>query len=648
MPKWGLSEAQRASRPWGLDPELLKPAKIVTDPVHGDVYLTALEQILVDSPPMQRLRRVRQLGTTHLVYPAATHSRFSHALGTLRATQDLLDAVVDGFTGPRHHVGLLDEWASATEPETRDLGDGPVEAMVFDLRIAEATVLARLGGLMHDFCHVPYGHTVEDDLDVLDAHDGNDARFSALWKTLDRRARRAIESAEGDLAGELKMLIISKKGRNPAEVSRYPFVSDIVGNTICADLMDYLRRDHLMTGLPMGLGHRFMNNFYVMRSDHPHYASRMVVRIARDGIPRADVVTELEKYLRYRYELTERVLTHRAKGAADAMMGKLLEMWHDQLWVVAADKRYPGAVTPETHRDVDAVQAAVAAADPTLVARKRWEAAPPDDAPLSKTNKAVAALDNEVRQRLDDEFVRRSDDGLLEYLQDVGDISADDRMVAVAALARAVQERRLYKMIGRTPIATVSVADLKHKKFGSATKRRQLERDAARYAGLDDGWKVVLWLPAPSMKLKVAGVLADDGSQVAELAKLSEQGGEIVKQHQNLWAISVYIDPEVAPGAGAPDGDRIAEVLLAFMGAALDVPFTRWDGRPARSPGQLAADRVSDRGGLSRQQATRLQRDFLAAAKTDAGTTFQHLLRSTWRQARLLKPSMDAKPPRDL
>jgi HD superfamily phosphohydrolase len=147
--------------------------------------VNVLEAQLLDSPPMQRLRRVRQLGTTHLVYPAATHSRLSHALGALRAAQDLLDAVADNRTGPRHTPDLLDEWDK--------LGSLPDGTPVLAARFAEATVLARLGALLHDFCHVPLGHTIEDDLKVLVAHDGNAPRFNRLWKRIDEPARRPIE-----------------------------------------------------------------------------------------------------------------------------------------------------------------------------------------------------------------------------------------------------------------------------------------------------------------------------------------------------------------------------------------------------------------------------------------------------------------------
>jgi hypothetical protein len=48
MPKWGLTVEQRKSKPWGLSPELLEPAKTITDPVHSDIYLTNLEISFLD------------------------------------------------------------------------------------------------------------------------------------------------------------------------------------------------------------------------------------------------------------------------------------------------------------------------------------------------------------------------------------------------------------------------------------------------------------------------------------------------------------------------------------------------------------------------------------------------------------------------
>ena len=194
MPKWGLTATQRQLRPWGLDAALLQADKVVTDPIHGDIYLSRLERWVADSPPMQRLRRVRQLGTTHLVYPGATHSRFSHSLGALRVAQDLLDAVIDQRHGPLVAKDLFSEWEA--DPEQ------------YELRVAEATVLARLGALLHDLGHVPFGHTIEDDLGILEAHDKNITRYNTLWSRFPEKLRNALPE---ELVAALRPTIFSKR-----------------------------------------------------------------------------------------------------------------------------------------------------------------------------------------------------------------------------------------------------------------------------------------------------------------------------------------------------------------------------------------------------------------------------------------------------
>jgi len=288
----------------------LEPDKRNTDPIHGDICFNHLERLIIDAPAFQRLRRVRQLGTTHLVYPGATHTRFQHSTGALKVVQDLLDHLVDNpisFRGSNDD--LLTEWRN----EGR-----------YDENFAEAVVLARLGALLHDFCHVPYGHTIEDDFGLLTPHDKNLERFEAFWATIPKAVRDALG---GDLTDELRALILSK--RDDAPEPRYPFVHDLVGNTICADLIDYLWRDHYYTGLPASLGTRFLSSFYVTARSNPDFPEKMALRITKNGRVREDVVTEVFKYLRYRYELGERALQHHAKVAADAMIAKAFSIWAD-------------------------------------------------------------------------------------------------------------------------------------------------------------------------------------------------------------------------------------------------------------------------------------------------------------------------------
>lgn len=616
MPKWGVTPEDLAhGEPWGLPEGLLVPAKTVTDPVHGDIYVNKLEQLIIDSPPMQRLRRVRQLGTTHLVYPGATHSRFSHALGTLRAAQDLLDAVADNRRSPQHVPDLLDEWASISPSELTK-------------KFAEATVLARLGALMHDLCHVPLGHTIEDDLKVLAPHDSNTERFDRLWAQLNDEARVAIERA-GNLKEELTHLIMSKVPMPAKWRSAYPFVEDIVGNTICADLMDYLQRDHHHAGLPMEIGHRFVDHFYVMPEISVRHKMKMVIRTTRQGQPRQDINTELEKYLRYRYELTERVLTHHAKTSADAMIGKLLETWSEVIWRDTAGQEYK--LTPATlDAPLDRVKQHVG--DLTKVSVEVPDGH--DEHGKARTRsvkKTVHAIDTLVRAELERQFTSRSDDGLLEHLAfEAAQHTGDPRWEGIGSLANAVLNRNLYKRAARadSPEDLSAAADI-YKEFGSADKRRELEQDAASFAGVDPAWKVVIWLPEPTMRLKVAEVLVDSGKGVAKLDALGGPSKEIVAAHRSLWATTVYVDPalnEAEPGK--------VEAMLAYLRDRLDLDLHDTKGQRIRGWNEVARDVVREAASLTATKLKKLD-DVLAQTVPAAagGGTADAEIATLWQQA---------------
>lgn len=613
MPKWGLTEIQRRTKPWGIDPDLLLPAKTITDPVHGDVFINRLELAFLDSAPMQRLRGVRQLGFAHAVYPGATHTRFAHAMGTLRAAQDLLDAVVDNRFGPHATPDLFGEWE---------------EEGAYDEHLAEATVLARLGALLHDFCHVPYGHTIEDDLKVLEEHDKNEDRFEKLWSQLPADLRSIVTDARHDFFEELQMLILSKKkwevetsgpGGEPVRRprrSRYPFVADIVGNTICADLLDYIRRDHHHTGLPLAIGTRFAHDFYVMSRAHAAYPAQMVVRITRAGHRRADIVSELLKYLQYRYELSERVLIHHAKVAGDAMMGKLLEIWHDAEWIDEARRTFPGLVPAgESTEDIDEVRRTVRAREP----------------------QGLEKVDAAVRTSIEAEFTSRSDDGLLEHMSDVAAVdTSDHRRRAIGILGGRIRDRDFFKLAGRAegPSNRAHGARV-YRDFGGAGDRRRLEKQAARFAGISPRWNVVLWIPNPDMRLKVAGVLVDEQGWVSPLHEVEPAGTQILRKHKELWAVTVYMPKELQ------QDPRIGRVAVSFIGQQLGLMMVDHNGDAVPTPDALASERVLTRLKLVGQQAADVQ-DGITAARGVAN--FDSLLTVAWETARSLGHTQEPRP----
>jgi HD superfamily phosphohydrolase len=580
----------RDAQPWGLDSRLLETAKVITDPVHGDIFITELERRVIDSPPFQRLRRVKQLGNTHLVYPGATHTRFAHSLGSLSVAQELMDAVLDQELGPHPHPrDLFAEWRE-------ELGSGAKARQAYSRRVAEATVLARLGALTHDLTHVPFGHTIEDDLGLLVSHDENPDRLAYFWAMFTDDLRRILASDQ--LALYLRPLILSKYlskdkdgerlkysqmvealGGEPRRAQRLEFVNDIVGNTICADLLDYLKRDHLNAGLPLAVGSRYLAYFYVTPSaGHHYYPARMVLRISRDGRPRADIVTELLKHLRYRYELSERALVHHAKLAADAMMGKALSMWHDS---IMADR-----LVEALGRSKD---------DPSRLNVGKLQREAEDSQP-----DVLKAITASVGVLMEKELCDRGDDGLLEWLRDwsagfgaAEPDGSDRRRAAVYHLTSGLLNRDLFK-----PIAHVTEVSpgpkVIYRLYSDPNKRRELEQAAAQFAEVDGSWKVLVWIPEPDMRLKLAEVLVDTGHGIRmfvdEESRGDQRGADIYAAHRGLWALSVFVEKSVRE-----DEDKVAAVL-AFLSSMLEVRIdAKHPGvavKPSDAPDVLASRRV--------------------------------------------------------
>ncbi len=552
MTQWGLTAELREQRPWGLDEAMLAPGKVVTDPIHHDIHLSRLEVALLNSKPLQRLRRVRQLGTANLVYPGATHSRLSHSLGALHVSQRILDVVEAQRSGPHPTRDLFEEWAAS--------GD---RTFPYEKRLAESIVLGRLGGLLHDLCHIPFGHTLEDDLELLAPHDENEERFERLWTQFPEDIRAPMEA--GGLLDALKPLILSKAdpfsedtyeelppfADRPPEL-RYPFIRDVVGNTICADLIDYLQRDHYMTGLPASLGHRFLDGFYVAPSGS-WSAERMVMRIARGDRERADIVTELFKYLRYRYEETERVLVHHTKLGADAMIGKLLAMWSDELLI--EELRGAGVIEGrDIERDIDAVTSHVGDVEVLHVARVR------------------------VARQLEDLFLERGDDGVLEHIASEYRDPVNSRQEAIRDLTVSVLDRSIFKLIGKAPQTAGLDREKFFNTFGNPAKKREIERRVARFAGLTEGWHLLLWIPHPKMRLKPADVLVTSDGRTIQPLRLhdrhGQQGEAISESHRELWAVSVYASSSVAADP------ELRSAILAEL--SKEMGGLRWEGQAAQ------------------------------------------------------------------
>lgn len=250
-------------------------AKVVRDAVHGDIQFTAHEMAVIDTPPMQRLRGIKALGTSSLVYPSAVHTRFEHSLGTAWLAKRLL-------------------------AELRDRGIG-VE------RVDQVAV--PVAALLHDVTHLPFGHTFEDERRIFPRHDEDPARLEHFL-------------AEPTLAKALRQTGVEPRIRElllPHGETDPPYARELISGTVCADLLDYLRRDAFHTGLAQAYDERIFRSVTVCDG-------HLTVDLQKDGMFRHDVLSELIHLLRVRYNLTERVYFHHAKTVAGAMVSKSLEI----------------------------------------------------------------------------------------------------------------------------------------------------------------------------------------------------------------------------------------------------------------------------------------------------------------------------------
>lgn len=242
---------------------------LLRDPVHGDIELYPDEVAVLDTPEMQRLRGIRQLGTAYLVYPGAQHTRFEHALGTLHTAS----AICDALRSAGHPVSQADER------------------------------LIRMAALVHDVTHIPFGHTFEDERKVFPRHDRPERFRAFLFHGELGDVLRRLGYAEGVFE------LLTRGGT---------WQADVVAGTVDADLLDYLRRDAYFCGLSQAYDARIYRYFALE-------GGRLVLRLVRHGMDRPDARSEVIHLLRMRYVLTERVYFHHAKVIAGAMISKAVE-----------------------------------------------------------------------------------------------------------------------------------------------------------------------------------------------------------------------------------------------------------------------------------------------------------------------------------
>ena len=185
-------------------------------------------------------------------------------------------------------------------------------------------------------------------------------------------------------------------------------------------------------------------------------------------------------------------------------------------------------------------------------------------------------LERGARWSLERLLLRYGDDGVLEHLSESpGGGPASD----AAELANSLLSRQLYKPAA-SALGTAAAGDL-HKKFGPKEKRRDLEREACEHAEIEHDWHLVLWIPDPDMRLKLAELLVNDGQGVAMFKDKSPRGSDIYEGHKDLWTISVFVHPSVPTEKVRAALAKLGREARGLLGC----PFRRARRRSCRRPG---------------------------------------------------------------
>jgi HD superfamily phosphohydrolase len=422
----------------------MKTNKRIRTVLYEDQRLSSAELEVLHTPAMQRLYGLRQLGLTDRVFIDASHARIHHVVGVLEQVDKLVSSIVNNLEN--------------SKSRTLRIGSSPADRKCFPAKeladlVDKRKPVVRLIGLLHDLTHAPFGHTVEDEIQLVKTKHDEPARqadaFYRLlcqlvsWLSLEARgpefkkfpkclkpflshAANAKLPDSADVGALGKYLLSDTSSVRPDTVwrlSRYDvaellaqmncamtallhlealhklnlqekhlpmddeyefqsairltlegtefehllkdfkfqpnrdaYMLDIVGNTVCADLLDYAKRDSHFAGLKLDYdSDRIAENFTLISLDESDYertsernSGNGHARLGRTLPPglkdpfagrclrtaislvshkyRTDVPSELMNLLNVRFYLYERVIFHPTKCAAGSMLGTALQL----------------------------------------------------------------------------------------------------------------------------------------------------------------------------------------------------------------------------------------------------------------------------------------------------------------------------------
>jgi len=242
----------------------LREEKVFKDPVHHYIYVQ--DQTiwdLINTKEFQRLRRIRQLGTSYLTFHGAEHSRFSHSLGVYEITRRIISQFErNGYSG----------WPQ------------------------EERLVSLCAALLHDVGHGPFSHSIEEVFDT--DHEEWTCKIIEGATEINEVLRRVSDRFPSDVAA-----VIQKTYPKPIVVS-------LISSQMDADRMDYLLRDAYYTGVNYGE----FDLERILRVLRPHEGKIVVKETGKHAV---------EHYLMSRYQMYWQVYFHPVTRSSEIILRQI-------------------------------------------------------------------------------------------------------------------------------------------------------------------------------------------------------------------------------------------------------------------------------------------------------------------------------------
>jgi HD superfamily phosphohydrolase len=246
----------------------------IKDPVHGYVYITEGEKKIIDSYPMQRLRRLRQLAGSEYVYPGANHTRFEHCVGVM------------------YLAGKVVENPNVSRIVSEEEAD-----------------MVRVAGLLHDVGHGPFSHVFEQLLirDLDKTHEDITSWIVEKSELSDKIASIGFAPVE---VARLAVGKLRKQGK--------AFLDQVISSAVDVDKQDFIVRDTFHTGAEYG----FIDVFRLI-----HALDVLDENLAVE----LGALSALESFIIARIESFKSIYFHRVGRAAQIMLATAMEKANEEL-----------------------------------------------------------------------------------------------------------------------------------------------------------------------------------------------------------------------------------------------------------------------------------------------------------------------------